>query len=71
MVTSLGAARNAQFGDCLPSNALLGGQFRLSKEDLEATGRVIFVPARTRSGLYIGSGLAMLTHLIGGISRIP
>jgi len=66
--SAVSAGVNPQFGDCLPSNALLGGQFRLSKSDLEATGRVIFVPARPRTGLYIGSGLAMLTHLAAGIS---
>lgn len=68
--SALNMGVNAQFGDCLPSNALLGGQFRLSKEDLEGSGRAIFVPARPRSGLYIGSGLAMLAHLICGIRHL-
>jgi len=57
-----------QFGDCLPSQAVLGGQFRLDKADLEETGRVVFVPARPRSGLYVGSGLAMLLNLIFGFT---
>lgn len=54
--------------DCLPSQAVLGGQFRLDKADLEETGRVVFVPARPRQGLYIGSGLAMLANLIFGFT---
>merc|ERR1740121_3164121 len=57
----------AQMGDCLPSQAVLGGQFRLAKADLEETGRAVFVPARPRSGLYVGSGLAMLGHLVMGM----
>lgn len=55
-----------KFGDCLPSNALLGGQFRLSKVDLEETGRAIFVPSRERKGLYFASGIALLSHLMAG-----
>eukprot|EP00971_Amphidinium_carterae_P302861 6017746-Amphidinium_carterae.1 len=55
------AAVQPRFGDCLPSNALLGGHFRLSKAGSErcnehqsqahvsATGRGVFVPARPRS----------------------
>lgn len=64
--SALGAAE-AQFGDCLPSQAVLGGQFRLDKADLEETGRAVFVPARPRNGLYIGSGLAVLGHLVMGV----
>lgn len=55
-----------QFGDCLTSNAVLGGQFRLDKNTLEETGRVLYVPARHRQGLYVASGLATLSHLAGG-----
>eukprot|EP00929_Paragymnodinium_shiwhaense_P020657 TRINITY_DN13697_c0_g1_i2.p1 TRINITY_DN13697_c0_g1~~TRINITY_DN13697_c0_g1_i2.p1 ORF type:complete len:333 (+),score=54.70 TRINITY_DN13697_c0_g1_i2:109-1107(+) len=49
---------------CLPGQALFWGQFRLDKQDLEETGRYIFVPARERQGLYIGAGLALLASLI-------
>jgi hypothetical protein len=58
----------AQFGDCLPSQAVLGGHFRLDKQSLERTGRALFVPARERWGLFIGSGLAVLSHLYHGVS---
>jgi len=63
----LDVATEPSLGDCLPGNAVLGGQFRLDKVDLETTGRAIFVPARPRSGLYVGSGLALLTHLVVGL----
>lgn len=62
-VSAYGAAK-PQFGDCLPGNAMMGGQFRLDKADLEETGRAVFVPATPRSGLYIGSGLAVLANLL-------
>lgn len=64
--SALGSSEMPQIGDCLPSQAVLGGQFRLDKADLEETGRVVFVPARKRQGLYIGSGLAMLGNLLFG-----
>ncbi|CAE8610180.1 unnamed protein product [Polarella glacialis] len=64
--SATGAAA-AQLGDCLPGQAIFGGQFRLDKADLEETGRAVFVPARPRQGLYIGSGLAMLGHLAFGV----
>merc|ERR1711908_25151 len=38
--------------------------------ELEATGRAVFVPARPREGLYIGSGLALLSHLVGGVAMM-
>lgn len=57
-----------KFGDCLPSNALLGGQFRLDKAELEDSGRIVFVPARPRQGLYAAPGLAMLAHLAAGFA---
>lgn len=63
-----GNGDEAQIGDCLPSQAVLGGQFRLDKADLEETGRAIFVPARARNGLHIGSGLAMLASLFVGVA---
>jgi len=71
-----GSSAQSQLGDCLPSQAVLGGQFRLDKADLEQAGRAVFVPARPRSGLYIGSGLAMLFHIIigfalGGVNAAP
>jgi len=66
--SAIDAGAKAQLGDCLPSQAVLGGQFRLDKADLEETGRVVFVPARPRQGLYIGSGLAMLANLIFGVT---
>merc|ERR1712203_1106476 len=69
-MSALDAAARPQFGDCLPSQAVLGGQFRLDKADLEETGRVVFVPARKRQGLYIGSGLAMLFNLIFGFAML-
>lgn len=56
-----------QMGECLPSEAILGGQFRLDKADLEETGRAVYVPGTPRQGLYIGAGLAMLGHLIMGV----
>eukprot|EP00927_Polykrikos_kofoidii_P073443 TRINITY_DN69486_c0_g1_i1.p1 TRINITY_DN69486_c0_g1~~TRINITY_DN69486_c0_g1_i1.p1 ORF type:complete len:334 (+),score=41.08 TRINITY_DN69486_c0_g1_i1:74-1075(+) len=65
------AAPPAQIGDCLPSQAVLGGHFRLDKADLEETGRAIFVPARKRTGLYVGAGLAVLSHLIAGFAEAP
>lgn len=68
--SALNPSAQAQIGDCLPSNAVLGGQFRLDKVDLEETGRAVFVPARARAGLYIGSGLAMLTGLLAGVFQI-
>mmetsp|Transcript_138432 Transcript_138432/g.386136 ORF Transcript_138432/g.386136 Transcript_138432/m.386136 type:complete len:338 (-) Transcript_138432:69-1082(-) len=64
--SALDTAVTPRFGDCLPSNALLGGQFRIDKVDLEQTGRIVFVPARPRAGLYVASGLAMCSHLAGG-----
>lgn len=64
--SALDSSREAQLGDCLPSNALLGGQFRISKADFEANGRIIFDPARARSGIYVGAGLALLSHFIWG-----
>jgi len=57
-----------KFGDCLPSNALLGGQFRLNKAELEISGRAVFIPSRQRKGLFVPSGLAMITHIVAGIS---
>mmetsp|Transcript_41388 Transcript_41388/g.92971 ORF Transcript_41388/g.92971 Transcript_41388/m.92971 type:complete len:199 (+) Transcript_41388:2-598(+) len=63
----LNASSQPQLSDCLPGNAILGGQFRLDKADLEATGRAVFVPAQTRQGLYVGAGLGLLSHLIFGI----
>jgi len=63
--SALGTSES-QIGDCLPSQAVLGGQFRLDKADLEETGRVVFVPARPRQGLYVGAGLAMLAGLTLG-----
>lgn len=63
-VSAINSAAPAQVGDCLPSQAVLGGQFRMDKADLEETGRAVFVPARTRHGLFVGSGLAMLAHLV-------
>jgi len=63
--SALGTSES-QLGDCLPSQAVLGGQFRLDKADLEETGRVVFVPARPRQGLYVGAGLAMLAGLTLG-----
>lgn len=56
-----------KLGDCLPSNALLGGQFRLDKAELEDSGRVVFVPSRPRQGLYAAPGLAMLANLLVGV----
>ncbi|CAJ1362731.1 unnamed protein product [Effrenium voratum] len=53
---------------CLPSQTLLGGQFRLDKADLEETGRAVFVPAQPRHGLYAGAGLALLAHLGFGLA---
>mmetsp|Transcript_111683 Transcript_111683/g.222007 ORF Transcript_111683/g.222007 Transcript_111683/m.222007 type:complete len:324 (+) Transcript_111683:45-1016(+) len=64
--TSALGTSESQIGDCLPSQAVLGGQFRLDKADLEETGRVVFVPARPRQGLYVGAGLAMLAGLTLG-----
>lgn len=64
--SALGGSAPAQLGDCLPGQAVLGGQFRLDKADLEETGRAVFVPARPRQGLYVGAGLALLCHLFGG-----
>lgn len=66
--SALNAGVQPQIGDCLPSQAVFGGQFRLDKADLEETGRAVFVPARPRQGLYIGSGLGMLGHLIAGFN---
>jgi len=66
--SALDASVAPRFGDCMPSNALLGGQFRLDKADLETTGRTVFVPARPRKGLYVASGLAMCSHLLGGVA---
>eukprot|EP00747_Dinoflagellata_sp_TGD_P179487 gnl/TRDRNA2_/TRDRNA2_30357_c0_seq1.p1 gnl/TRDRNA2_/TRDRNA2_30357_c0~~gnl/TRDRNA2_/TRDRNA2_30357_c0_seq1.p1 ORF type:complete len:329 (-),score=47.30 gnl/TRDRNA2_/TRDRNA2_30357_c0_seq1:26-1012(-) len=68
--SALDGGLQPRVGDCLPSNALLGGQFRLDKADLEATGRAIFVPARPRKGLYAGSGLSVLAHFAAGISQV-
>jgi len=64
--SALGSGEEPRLGDCLPSQAVLGGQFRLDKADLEETGRVVFVPARPRQGLYVGAGLAMLGGLLFG-----
>lgn len=64
--SALDATLTPQLGDCLPSNALLGGQFTLDRADLETTGRVVFVPGRERKGLYVASGFAMCSHLAGG-----
>lgn len=66
-VSALNTNVEANFGDCLPSQAIMGGQFRLDKKALETTGRALFVPARERWGLFIGSGLAVLSHLINGV----
>jgi len=65
--SALDPSAKANVGDCLPSQAVLGGQFRLDKADLEETGRAVFVPARPRKGLYVGAGLALLVHLIFGV----
>ncbi|CAK8999849.1 unnamed protein product, partial [Durusdinium trenchii] len=46
--SALDRSQPHQFGDCLPSNAVLGGQFRLDKAELEETGRAVFVPSRPR-----------------------
>ncbi|CAE7242002.1 RFC2 [Symbiodinium natans] len=53
-----------RFGDCLPSNAVLGGQFRVDKAEFEQTGRTVFVPSRLRAGLDTSSGLALAAHLV-------
>jgi len=66
--SALDASMRPRFGDCLPSNALLGGQFRIDKTELEETGRIVFVPTRHRQGLYVASGLATVSHLIGGVA---
>lgn len=63
-VSALDATAPRKFGDCLPSNALLGGQFRLNKQEFEETGRIVYVPARPRAGLFIPPGLALLMHQI-------
>ncbi|CAD7976063.1 unnamed protein product [Amoebophrya sp. A25] len=52
----------ADFGDCLPRNAVFGGYFRPLHEEAD-DGRLIFVPVPARDGLYIASGLVMLEHL--------
>ncbi|CAE8640519.1 unnamed protein product, partial [Polarella glacialis] len=65
---SMDGSVRPRFGDCLPSNALLGGQFRLDKTELEETGRAVFVPARMRRGLSVASGLALCSHLVGSWS---
>mmetsp|Transcript_117221 Transcript_117221/g.373394 ORF Transcript_117221/g.373394 Transcript_117221/m.373394 type:complete len:359 (+) Transcript_117221:82-1158(+) len=66
--SALDPSLQPKFGDCLPSNALLGGQFRLNKAELEASGRVVFVPARPRKGLYASPGLALASHLLAGLA---
>lgn len=65
--SALDASAPSQIGDCLPSQAVLGGHFRLDASELEDTGRAVFVPARQRHGLYVGSGLAMLACLASGV----
>ncbi|OLP85310.1 Replication factor C subunit 2 [Symbiodinium microadriaticum] len=57
-----------RFGDCLPSNALLGGQFRMDKAEFEQTGRTVFVPARLRAGLDTSSGLALAAHFASALA---
>lgn len=63
--SALDRSQRPRFGDCLPSNAVLGGQFRLDKAELEASGRAIFIPSRPRAGLDLSSGLALVSHLFG------
>eukprot|EP00927_Polykrikos_kofoidii_P042399 TRINITY_DN36311_c0_g1_i1.p1 TRINITY_DN36311_c0_g1~~TRINITY_DN36311_c0_g1_i1.p1 ORF type:complete len:391 (+),score=45.15 TRINITY_DN36311_c0_g1_i1:150-1322(+) len=57
-----------KFGDCLPSQAMLGGQYRLAGVDLVGSGRAVFVPARPRSGVQIAAGLVFFSHLILGLT---
>lgn len=57
----------ADFGDCMPRNAVFGGFFRPLSEEAD-DGRIVFVPVPKRDGLYIASGLVMLEHLCLGIS---
>ncbi|CAJ1398744.1 unnamed protein product [Effrenium voratum] len=69
--SALDRSQQPRLGDCLPSNAVLGGQFRLDKAELEETGRAVFVPSRARSGLGISSGLALVAHLAAGLALRP
>jgi len=62
--SALDQAVQPRFGDCLPSNAVLGGQFRMDKAEFEQTGRMVFVPSRLRKGLDISSGLALAAHVV-------
>ncbi|CAE7780945.1 RFC2 [Symbiodinium sp. CCMP2592] len=57
-----------RFGDCLPGNALLGGQFRMDKAEFEQTGRTVFVPSRLRAGLDTSSGLALAAHVAAALA---
>ncbi|CAD7958803.1 unnamed protein product [Amoebophrya sp. A120] len=57
----------ADFGDCLPRNAVFGGYFRPLSEEAD-DGRLVFVPVPKRDGLYIASGIVMLEHLVLGFS---
>ena len=61
-------AEDSMMAGCLPSQTLMGGQFRLDKADLEETGRAVFVPAQPRKALYAGAGLALMGHLVFGIA---
>eukprot|EP00931_Biecheleriopsis_adriatica_P076012 TRINITY_DN49769_c0_g1_i1.p1 TRINITY_DN49769_c0_g1~~TRINITY_DN49769_c0_g1_i1.p1 ORF type:complete len:305 (-),score=45.72 TRINITY_DN49769_c0_g1_i1:17-931(-) len=65
--SSTTSATAEQLASCMPAQAVLGAQFKLDKGDLEETGRAVFVPAKPRSGLYAGAGLALLAHLVFGV----
>jgi len=60
------ATEQVNFGDCLPSNALLGGTFGINKHEAE-DHRTVFVPIPARKYNTLPSGLCVLEHLGVGI----
>eukprot|EP00397_Hematodinium_sp_SG-2012_P031632 GEMP01033609.1.p1 GENE.GEMP01033609.1~~GEMP01033609.1.p1 ORF type:complete len:273 (+),score=57.45 GEMP01033609.1:138-956(+) len=57
------------FGDCLPSNALLGGAFGINKYEAE-DNRIVYIPIPERSGIGAPSGLCVLEHLAVGFAAL-
>mmetsp|Transcript_44571 Transcript_44571/g.96116 ORF Transcript_44571/g.96116 Transcript_44571/m.96116 type:complete len:305 (+) Transcript_44571:121-1035(+) len=64
---SSGLAASASEAGCLPGQPVFGGAFRLDKATLEETGRAVFVPIQKRENSQLGSGLAVLSHIIASV----
>mmetsp|Transcript_1784 Transcript_1784/g.3993 ORF Transcript_1784/g.3993 Transcript_1784/m.3993 type:complete len:296 (+) Transcript_1784:20-907(+) len=56
-----------QFGDCMPTNALIGGSFRADPDIFTTEGLVVFRPYPPRAGAFAPAGLAIMSAACIGL----